>query len=516
MTLQRRLAFTLLVSSVPLVAGLAWVRITSARHAEDAAVRDLVLSRATGLGRQACEASPESFAVPFGPVFPRSPIPGGPNVVVGPPPAPGIAPHEESPGADAAHRKVVIVERHGGPGPGLPRILRSFTYDQGFKSVVPNAPAFPAALREAMESGRETASRRHGVSDERGGLERLEVAVRTGWTPGPCAYVLVLRDAPPPLAPIHEWLVSIVPLLLGLVAVMWLASEPVVRRVRALSTAVRDSAATRYETPVPEAGHDEITDLARAFNEAGAEVRAHVATVERRDRTLREFLANTTHDVMIPLTVLQGHLAAIEREASTGSAVTRQTVVGAMSEAHHIGSLLHNLSAVAKLEAPEDLVHRHAVDLAALVERVVERHRPLARPAGVSIEYAVPEEPVTVTGDVTLLEQAVGNVVHNAVRYNRPGGQVAVVLEHARGASGCRLRVVDDGPGVEAADLERLTERRYRDDAARHREPSGMGLGLAIAREVADRHGVAMRLRRVEPTGLEVVFEWETGSRREA
>jgi signal transduction histidine kinase len=304
------------------------------------------------------------------------------------------------------------------------------------------------------------------------------------------------------------WLVSIVPLLLGLVAVIWIASGPVVRRVRALSAAVRASAATRYETPVPEAGRDEITDLARAFNEAGAEVRAHLATVERRDRTLREFLANTTHDVMIPLTVLQGHLAALERAAASGTAADRPLVVGAMGEAHHIGSLLHNLAAVAKLETPDHLVHRHPVDLGRLVERVVERHRPLARPAGVVIEYAVPEDPVTVDADVTLLEQAIGNVVHNAVRYNRPGGHVAVVLEQPAGSAGCRITVVDDGPGVSEADLARLTERRYRDEAARQREPTGLGLGLSIAREVAERHGVSMRLRRVDPTGLAVVFEW--------
>jgi signal transduction histidine kinase len=211
---------------------------------------------------------------------------------------------------------------------------------------------------------------------------------------------------------------------------------------------------------------------------------------------------------MIPLTVLQGHLAALERDAAATGRADRAALLAAMGEAHHIGSLLHNLGAVAKLESPEDLVQRHPVDLAALVERVVERHRPLARPAGIDIEFAVPEEPVTVSGDVTLLEQAVGNVVHNAVRYNRQGGHVAVVLEAGRPPDLWRLRVVDDGPGVAAEAIGRLSERRYRDDDARRREPNGTGLGLAIAREVADRHGLALRVRRVEPTGLEVEFAW--------
>ena len=211
---------------------------------------------------------------------------------------------------------------------------------------------------------------------------------------------------------------------------------------------------------------------------------------------------------MIPLSVLQGHLSALERETLGAGGVSRDTVVGAMGEAHHIGSLLHNLAAVAKLESPDDVTPRHPVDLGALVERVVERHRALARPAGVTIEYSVPEPPVVVQGDVTLVEQAVGNVVHNAVRYNRAGGHVAVVLEQGPPPAGARLRVIDDGPGVGEAELARLTERRYRDDSARQRDPTGLGLGLSIAREVADRHGMTLRIQRVEPTGLEVAFDW--------
>jgi signal transduction histidine kinase len=507
MTLQRRLALTVVAAAVPIVAGLAWVRVAAGRHADEAAMRDLVLTRAAMVGRETCEAAPQSLAVALGPGVrpPWAPPGDAPMRMRQPGPASVPSPPPERRGGGFPP------PMHRGPGGALPRMLRSHVYDAVYRPTTTDAPPFPADLRAALERGQQVASRRYGLGADGSGAERAEFAVRTGWSPGPCAYVLVLRDGPPSLAPVHEWLASVVPLVIGLVGALWLAAAPVVRRVRALAGTVRESAAARYATPVPEDGHDEITDLARAFNQAGAAVREHLATVERRDRTLRDFLANTTHDVMIPLTVLQGHLAALERDAIAGNAA-RTAVLGAMGEAHHIGSLLHNLGAVAKLESPEDLVQRHPVDLAALVERVVERHRPIARPAGVEIEFAVPEEPVTVTGDVTLLEQAVGNVVHNAVRYNRRGGHVAVVLEQAPLPGPRRLRVVDDGPGVAPEVLARLTERRYRDEEARRREPDGSGLGLAIAREVADRHGITLRVRRGDPTGLEVEFEWPAGT----
>jgi signal transduction histidine kinase len=111
-----------------------------------------------------------------------------------------------------------------------------------------------------------------------------------------------------------------------------------------------------------------------------------------------------------------------------------------------------------------------------------------------------------VQGDVTLLEQALSNLVHNAVRYNRTGGHVAVLLEEATAPAGFRLRVLDDGPGVKEEELQRLVERRQRGDEARQRYPDGLGLGLHIVYGVAERHGFRLDFGRSEHGGLEVTI----------
>jgi len=111
---------------------------------------------------------------------------------------------------------------------------------------------------------------------------------------------------------------------------------------------------------------------------------------------------------------------------------------------------------------------------------------------------------------VTLIEQAVSNLVHNAVRYNRRGGHVAILLEDAGGRF--RLRVEDDGPGVPEAERARLFERRHRGDGARQRDPGGLGLGLHIARGVAERHGFALTLASSEHGGLAVELEGATAA----
>ena len=150
------------------------------------------------------------------------------------------------------------------------------------------------------------------------------------------------------------------------------------------------------------------------------------------------------------------------------------------------------------------MLREEHTELGALVERAVSRLAPLAKRQGIRVDFAVPERGVSVRADVTLLEQAMTNVIGNAVRYNREGGHVAVVLE-AKGRT-FTLSVRDDGPGVDADALARLGERGFRTNEARTRRPEGMGLGLHIVREVAAAHGFTLEFSRNDPSGLVVTL----------
>ena len=112
----------------------------------------------------------------------------------------------------------------------------------------------------------------------------------------------------------------------------------------------------------------------------------------------------------------------------------------------------------------------------------------------------------------TLVEQALGNVVHNAIRHNRAGGHAAVTLDADGGAFVVRVR--DDGPGVDDDELGKLTDRAWRSTGARTRSPDGLGLGLTITRRVCDRHGWSLGLRRVDGGGLEAEIRGPTSAPR--
>jgi len=389
--------------------------------------------------------------------------------------------------------------RRGPPGLGG----RVFAYDASFHSASPRAPSLEPELREALSSGAEVAS-----VEAAGGRGRI-VAVRMPWDEGPCAIVTVRRPAPPFGREAVRTLVPVLAVSAAAVLLAIVAAGPIVRRIRRLTEQVRAADAS---SAVDVGGRDEITELARAFTESRARISAQIDELERRDSALRSYMANTTHDVMIPVTVLQGHLAEMERALREGSSVEASRLRGALEEVHYLASLLHNLNAVARLEMTSEEPRRDRVDIGAVVERVFARHAPFARQRSIELNHAVPEGETHVLGDVTLLEQAIGNLVHNAIRYNHEAGHVAVVLE--RGGETFRARVLDDGPGIPEGELRRVEERGFRGDEARSRHPHGLGLGLHIARDVAERHGFVLHFHAREP-GLEVSIEGPLAPPRE-
>jgi signal transduction histidine kinase len=508
MRMRTRLLLTLIAIAIPLVVGAIFFRIDFERRSAVASLADFARTRMESGGREVCEAAPVVFQEP--PLQARPPDRGGPRdrrgardldpLGLGPP---GPGPDGADPFGPEGPRRPRRPLDDGGPGPGGSRI-ELFAYAKDFKSANPRAPAIPAELKTELEAGANVASTVEDVAKRR----TVTVLQRMSWSDGPAAITLTRRFEPtPPWRALDDlWSVAVLVGLL-LIAVLF-AVGSIVRRVRHLTEGVRLSAAERYRAPVAVEGHDEIAELALAFNSAGAQVRSQIELVEQREKSLRNFVENTTHDVMLPLTVLQGHLIRLRNELAKGTTPDRETVRDALEESHYLASLVQNLGAAAKLEAGEPELKLHPFVWNALVERVVMRHKTIAKERGIELDFAVPENDVRAEGDVTLVEQALSNVVHNAVRYNRSGGHVALLLEERDGRFS--VRVFDDGPGVPDADLARIAERSYRSDDARARYPDGLGLGLSIARDVAARHAFDITFRRADTGGLEVEFRGPT------
>ena len=525
MSLRLRLALTMLLTAVPLVGGLMWLRNDVERRTIEETMRASALAFVDHNGWRL--ADPDEAGGWGGDIqhwYRRlNPAPGArrgdrPPGRRGKRRPDGAFP-KDVPRDPAVAREQVPIDDIVGRGGGARRMQREaispetvrqwiFAYDASFASANPEAPPVPTDLQEDLgDNGVAGApcSITFGPENDRQTRTGYEILVRVPGENPPCAFVLFRKSGGQlPSASAELFWASVILCGVLLLAVL-VAAGPIVGRIRRLAIDVREAAADRYVSRVPVGGNDEIADLASAFNDAGAELRVHLQTIEQREQALRSFVRNTTHDVMIPLTVLQGDINDLRKRVEKGEPPDRERIVQALEEAHYMGSLLHNLSAVAKLEGGEHQLQMHPVDLNALVQRAAERHRPMAHMRGIELEYGVPEPILLTRGDLTLIEQAVSNVIQNAVRYNNEGGHVAVILESPRDRPGAfSIQVIDDGPGIAADEMDKIAERRFRGEAARSRNPEGSGLGLNITRDVAERHGMDLTFRESAYGGLHV------------
>ncbi|MFI6037151.1 ATP-binding protein [Streptomyces sp. NPDC051315] len=266
------------------------------------------------------------------------------------------------------------------------------------------------------------------------------------------------------------------PLLLAVVAgVTWLVTRRALRPVEGIRremAAITASADLARRVPEPDT-HDEVARLARTTNETLA---ALETAVERQ----RRFVADASHELRSPI-------ASLRTQLEVGVAHPELLdVPGAVEDTVRLQNLAADLLLLARLDAGER-PGRTRVDLAALA-REETAHR-----AGVTVDA----EPVEVAGSRGQLGRVLANLLDNARRHARSAVAVAVRRE-GRWAV---VEVSDDGDGVPEADRERVFERFVRLDDARSRDDGGAGLGLAIARDVAVRHGGTLTVRETAAGG---------------
>jgi two-component system phosphate regulon sensor histidine kinase PhoR len=191
------------------------------------------------------------------------------------------------------------------------------------------------------------------------------------------------------------------------------------------------------------------------------------------------FVANASHELRTPLAALIGFVETLEDEAAGGDAATRKRFLGIMSrEARRMRDLIDDLMSLSRIEADRYVLPDETVALEALVAEVRARH-------DVEVDNRAPG--ATVRGDRGELAQMLSNLVVNALKYGREGSPVRVRIEPVDGDL-VRLSVADEGEGIAAEHIPRLTERFYRVDAGRSRQVGGTGLGLAIVKHIVLRH----------------------------
>ena len=226
-----------------------------------------------------------------------------------------------------------------------------------------------------------------------------------------------------------------------------------------------------------------------------------VTQMHQLEGARRNFFANVSHELRTPLTVLQGYLEMMQEQTLAGA--TREKALHTMREqTSRMEGLVKQLLTLSKIEASPIQTPNEVIDVPMML-RVVEREAQTLSQQRQTIEFHV-DPSLKVLGSDEQMRSAISNLVYNAVNHTPPATHIIVSWQ--RVAGGVEFSVVDNGPGIAAEHIPRLTERFYRVDKARSRQTGGSGLGLAIVKHAVNHHDSRLEITSEPGKGTRFSF----------
>jgi signal transduction histidine kinase len=261
----------------------------------------------------------------------------------------------------------------------------------------------------------------------------------------------------------------------------YLVAGMVGRRVRRLERAAGRVAAGQFVEPLPVDSEDELGQLTEAFNDMQLRL-------SRVDRARKEFVANASHELRTPLFSLGGFIELLEEEGLDET--SRAELLSAMhGQVDRLQKLAVDLLDLSRLDAGSFELERDRVDLAEIADMVVGEFAPAVRRGEADVLLRLPEGGVEVTCDRERVAQIMRILIDNAIRHTPRGASVTVSTSRRNGSA--KVTVADTGPGLEDGSATQVFDRFFTGDA----DNGGAGLGLAIAKELAERMHGEIRLK---------------------
>ena len=268
-------------------------------------------------------------------------------------------------------------------------------------------------------------------------------------------------------------------LLLALGGGWWLTRKALAP-VAALTQAAARINERSLREQLPRSGNgDELDRLTEVFN-------GMTSRLDGSFQRVREFTLHASHELKTPLTVLRGELEIALRDEKNGAPTQPARLLSQIDEIDRLTKIVDGLTLLTKADAGQVALHCEPLQWDELVRESFADANILAQPSGVRVSLAGCQT-AAIQGDRHRLRQLLLNLTDNAVKYNQPGGDVAISLTGAFLAA--ELRIANTGPGLPAELQPRVFERFFRGDASHNRAVEGCGLGLSIAQWIVHAHG---------------------------
>lgn len=224
--------------------------------------------------------------------------------------------------------------------------------------------------------------------------------------------------------------------------------------------------------------------------------------MRRLENVRRDFVSNISHELRTPLASLKALTETLQESALDDPPTARRFLSRMETEVDSLSIMVQELLELSRIESGKVPLQLEPVDPCTLISATAERMRLQAERAELQLTVRCPEDQPRVLADLRRIEQVISNLLHNAIKFTPPGGQIELAAEQA--GTHVQFSVKDTGVGVPADDLPRIFERFYKADRAR--SGGGIGLGLAIARHLVEAHGGRIWVESIEGQGATFYF----------
>ena len=253
--------------------------------------------------------------------------------------------------------------------------------------------------------------------------------------------------------------------------------------------------------------HVIITPLRGAGSAGYLVILQNLTQVRRLETVRRDFVSNISHELRTPLASLKALVDTLRDGALEDPPAAQRFLSRIEVEVDAMTQLVQELLELSRIESGQVPLQRRPVDVTEVVVPPVERLRPQAERAGLRLSLRLPSD-MRVLADQERIQQVVTNLVHNAIKFTPPGGEITITASHV--GQEIVVAVQDTGVGISADDLPRIFERFYKADRAR--SGGGTGLGLAIAKHIVQSHGGRIWAESVEGRGSTFSFSLPSAS----
>jgi signal transduction histidine kinase len=253
-----------------------------------------------------------------------------------------------------------------------------------------------------------------------------------------------------------------------------------------------------YDVKTGIKSNDEIGELAESIDILSQ--RLHEASLESQklDQLRKDFVANISHELRTPVTVIRGSLEALCDEVVTEPALVREYYQQMLSESLFLQRLVNDLLDLSKLQNVDFKIETEEVNLPEILQDIMRSSRPLAKQKEIQVELNIDRDLFVISGDYGRLRQMFLIILDNAMKFSPREGKVEIMLRENR------VTISDQGPGIHPQDLPFIFERFYRVKSEENK--TGTGLGLAIARQIAERHNVSIEVESEIEKGTKFHF----------